>query len=117
MRALKRSSQLMSENDNRKLLTTLGLCAKAGKLVCGTDRICEELRIGKCPPLAVIEASGNSENTKKRLDDRCKYYGVKHYVIGADASALGYAIGKKKPVAAVGITDGGLLRAVEGKLT
>ena len=102
--------------EEQRLLSVIGLCAKAGKLIFGTDRICEELRISKCPPLAVVEASGNSANTSKRLKDRCAYYGIAHYVIGSDARALGYAVGKKKPVAAVGITDRGLLEAVLRKL-
>lgn len=102
--------------DSRRLLSVIGICAKAGKLIFGTDRICEELRAAKCPPLAVIEASGNSANTTKRLSDRCAYYGIKHYVIEADALSLGYAVGKKKPIAAVGITDMGLLNAVLRKL-
>lgn len=114
-RGLKGSLTVMNSEEQR-LLSVIGLCAKAGKLIFGTDRICEELRAAKCPPLAVIEASGNSVNTSKRLKDRCAYYGIAHYVIASDALALGYAIGKKKPVAAVGITDKGLLEAVLRKL-
>ena len=39
-----------------KLLSTLGLCARARKLITGTPMVCEALRQGgKAPVLAVLE--------------------------------------------------------------
>jgi len=40
-----------------KLLSTLGLCARARKLVMGTPMVCEALRDKKTPVIAVLEAS------------------------------------------------------------
>ena len=40
-----------------KLLSTLGLCARARKLVMGTPMVCEALRDKKNPVIAVLEAS------------------------------------------------------------
>ena len=105
----------MTELENKKFLTTLGLCAKARKLVFGTDQICDALRESKTVCL-VLEASDTSPNTHKRLTDRTAYYGVRHVRIDADTVTLGAAVGKKTAVAAVAITDGGLCRAVEQKL-
>ena len=105
----------MTELEIKKLLTTLGLCAKARKLVFGTEQICDALREGKTVCL-VLEASDTSPNTHKRLTDRTAYYGVRHVRIEADTVALGSAVGKRTAVAAVAITDGGLCRAVEQKL-
>ena len=95
-----------------KLLSTLGLCARARKLVMGTPMVCEALRSGKPPLLAVLEAADTSENTHKKLTDKCAYYGTPLYRLTADTVRLGRAIGKAGAVAAVGLTDGNLYRAL-----
>ena len=105
----------MNENV-KKLLTTVGLAAKARAIVCGTEQICDALRNGKKKPLLVIEAVDTSENTHKRLNDKCSYYGVRLQRIEADTVALGYSVGKRAAVAAVGITDEGICRAIEIKI-
>ncbi len=100
-----------------KLLSTLGLCARARRLVIGTPMVCEALRKGgKYPPLAVLEASDTSTNTHDRLVAKCGYYKTPLYRIPADTAALGHAIGKSGLVAAVGVTDPQLLRALESML-
>lgn len=106
----------MTELEIKKLLTTIGLCAKAGRLVFGTDQICEALRNGKRAPIMVVEASDTSDNTHKRITDRCTYYSVRHIRIEADAATLGAAVGKSSAISAVGITDEGFCRAIEKKL-
>ena len=107
----------MSANENvKKLLTTVGLGAKARAIICGTEQICEALRNEKKKPFIVIEARDTSENTHKKLTDKCAYYGVKLQRIDADTVELGYAVGKRAAVAAVGITDAGICRAVQKKL-
>lgn len=100
------------------LLGMLGLCMRAGKLVLGTDRVCEALRTaapGKAP-LLVLEAAGTSANTHKKLTDKCNFYTIEHRQLPVDASALARALGREREIAAVGITDGELCRAVEKKL-
>ncbi len=105
----------MTENEIKRLLTTLGLCAKARKLIYGTEQICDALKTGK-NVFMVVEASDTSDNTHKRLTDRAAFYGVRHVRIEADTVMLGESVGKRTAVAAVGITDEGLCRAVELKL-
>ena len=95
-----------------KLLSTLGLCARARKLVTGTPMVCEAMRGGKTPVLAVIEASDTSENTHRKLASKCAYYRVPLYRIPADTARLAHTVGKTGAVAAVGITDESLLRAL-----
>lgn len=99
------------------LLGMLGLCAKAGALVTGTDRVCEALRAepGRAP-LLVLEAMGASANTHKKLTDKCTYYKTRHRTIPVDAATLARALGRDRELAAVGIIDGNLCRAVEKKL-
>lgn len=106
----------MEEKKLKELLGTIGLCEKAGRLVLGTDQICEALRTGRKAPVAVLEASDTSDNTHKRLCDRCAYYGVTLDRIEADTVSLGAAVGKERAVAAVGITDAGLAALVRKKL-
>lgn len=96
----------------KKTLRALGLCAKARALVCGTPMVCEALR-GKKKPLLVLCASDNSENTDKRLSDKCTYYEVEKTVLEAGGEELAAAIGKKSRVAAVAVTDENLCRLVE----
>lgn len=96
-----------------KLLSTIGLCARARKLVMGTPMICEALRRGgKAPVLAVLEASDTSANTHGKLASKCAYYRVPLYRIPANTAALAHAIGKDGLVAAVGMTDEHLLAAI-----
>ncbi len=93
-----------------KLLSTVGLCARARKLIMGTPMVCEALRKGTV--LAVLEASDTSENTHAKLASKCAYYRVPLHRLPADTSELGHAIGKSGLVAAVAVTDEQLLRAL-----
>ena len=95
-----------------KLLSTLGLCARARKLVMGTPMVCEALRDKKHPVIAVLEASDTSANTHKKLSDKCGFYNVPLYRLAADTASLGRAVGKTGAVAAVGVTDANLYNAL-----
>ncbi len=93
-------------------LRALGLCAKARKLICGTPMICEALR-GRVKPYLVLSACDNSENTQKKLTDKCAYYGVRLWVLSVGGEELARAVGKHSRVAAVAVTDENLCRLVE----
>lgn len=100
--------------DERALLGVIGLCRGAGRAVIGTSMICETLRRG-VGDVIVIEASDTSDNTHKKITDKCAYYKVRHVRIESDSLTLGAAVGKSA-VAAVMINDAGFCRAVEKKL-
>lgn len=102
-------------SESQKTLGALGLCAKARKLICGTPMICEALR-GRGKPFLVLAASDNSENTQKKLTDKCTHYGVPLVVLKADGDELSRAVGKQSRVAAVAVTDENLCRLVEGAM-
>lgn len=110
----KASWSLMPSNTTGTL-RSLGLCAKARKLVCGTPMICEALR-GRGKPFLVLSASDNSENTQKKLSDKCAYYGVRLVVLSVGGEELSRAVGKQSRVAAVAVTDENLCRLVESTL-
>ena len=69
----------------------------------------------KCDVI-VIEASDTSENTHKRISDKCIYYKVKHIRIESTCENLGRAVGKSA-VAAVAVADESFCRAILGKIT
>lgn len=112
--------------DEKNLLGLVGICKRAGKTVIGTPMICEHLqkRAQKQsksrgtedePDLIVIEASDTSDNTHKKISDKCIYYKVKHVRIESTCEMLGRAVGKSA-VAAVAVADKGFCRAILGKL-
>ncbi len=96
---------------------TIGLAAKAGKAVYGTPLICESLRMtGDKKCTLVLEGSDSSENTHKKLSDKCAFYGAELIRLPITMEELSSAIGKKSTVAAVGIKDKGLAVAIMTKL-
>lgn len=95
-------------------MPTLGLCARAGAIIYGTDNICDALRRGVRgkTPLLIVEASDTSENTHKKITDKCRHYGARHVVIPYGAAELAAALGRSGALAAAGITDAQLCIAV-----
>ena len=96
---------------------TIGLAAKAGKTVCGTPLICESLKAkGAKKCVLVLEGCDSSDNTHKRLSDKCAFYGTELVRLPIGMAELSDSVGKRSAVAAVGITDEGLARAIIGTL-
>ena len=95
-----------------KLLSTVGLCARARKLVTGTPMVCEAMRSRKPTVLAVLEASDTSDNTHNKLVSKCTYYQIPLYRLTADTARLAHAVGKTGSVAAVGVTDENFYKAL-----
>ena len=93
----------------KRILSSLGLCAKAGKLIFGTSMVVEAMQKGKKVYL-VLEASDTSDNTHKKLTDKCNFYGVKKIRLPFDSSELGDAVGKSSMLAAVAVTDEGFYK-------
>lgn len=90
----------------KKFLSTLGLCVRAGKVIFGVPQICEAMRKGgKNSPVIVFEAADTSENTHKRISDKCTYYNIKHIKISIGGEELAAALGKSAYLAAAAITD------------
>ena len=89
---------------DKHFVSSLGLCAKAGRLICGVPMIIEAMQKGKRIYL-VLEASDTSSNTHKRISDKCDFYGVERIKLDIDCGALGSAVGKSSALAAVAITD------------
>lgn len=92
--------------DDKKFLSALGLCVRAGKVIFGVPQVCEAMRKGgKNSPVTVFEASDTSVNTRKRISDKCTYYNIKHIKINIGGEELAAALGKSAYLAAVAVTD------------
>ena len=97
-----------------KLLSAVGLCVKAGKVIFGVPMICDALKRGeKNAPLLVLESSDNSENTHKKITDKCAYYGVRHVMLCQSGEQLAAAVGKSSHIGAVAVTDKGFCQLIE----
>lgn len=90
-------------------LSYIGIAKKAGKLVSGTDMVCDTLRRGG--KLPVFAASDASDGTRKKLSDKCTFYGAELITLDATSQELAHGIGKTGAVAAVYIIDEGLAEA------
>ncbi|MBR3879848.1 MAG: ribosomal L7Ae/L30e/S12e/Gadd45 family protein [Clostridia bacterium] len=106
-------------NKEKGLLSVIGLCHRAGKAVIGVEMICETLKkrgVRECDDdVIVIEARDTSDNTHKRVSDKCAYYKVRHMKIESDTLTLGRAVGKSA-VGAIMIKDQSFCRAIDKQL-
>ena len=106
---------MRTEGMEAKVLSALGLCKKAGALICGTPMNCEALG-GRKKPFLVLTASDNSLNTAKRLRDKCAFYGVELQELAINGDDLARAVGKSSKLAAVAVTDQNLCRLVQNAI-
>lgn len=91
-----------------KVLSLLGLSARAGKLVSGEYSTETAVKSGKAALVLVAEDA--SANTKKLFHDKCSFYEVPVYDFGTK-EMLGHAVGKELR-ASVAVLDAGLADAV-----
>lgn len=96
---------------SEKVLGSLGLCRRAGALVCGVPMICGELPKKKI--FIVFEAEDTSDGTHKKLTDKCLYYGTRHLRLKVGGERLAAAVGKSGFLAAVAIKDANLAALAE----
>lgn len=71
-----------------KIKSYIGLCTKAGGLSSGEFSVLNAIQKGKAK--LVIVATDASENTKKKFNDKCKYYNVNivHYSTKEELSKI-----------------------------
>ena len=81
----------------------LGLCRRAGKVVIGTPLVTSTLPSGKVK--MVYYTSDASENTKKRITDKCKFYNTDCIMLEITGDEVGKMVGMNTPVCVIGVTD------------
>ena len=96
----------------KEILNFIGLMNRAGALITGTDMVINGVRSGKVK--FVLIDSEVSDNTLKKITDKCKYYNVSYIVIPAETN-LGTVIGKGSRKI-VGITDQKFVKALKEKM-
>ena len=88
---------------NNKFLSMLGLAKRAGALITGTDLVTKALPSGKIR--LVMYAENSSQNTEKKITDKCKFYGTRCVKIDYVGEDVAHAIGKLSSVCVVGVSD------------
>ena len=91
-----------------KVLSMIGLAARARKLASGEFAVLESIKKGTAK--LVIVANDASPNTIKKFADKCSYYGVELLKV-SDKENLGHILGKEERAAAA-ITDEGFAAAI-----
>ena len=106
---MERQEVALSAETAKKVLGVLGLARRARRLVAGTQIVCDSLKEQKA--LFVAVAADASDNTKKRLFDRCAFYKKQIIVLPVSSEELGAAIGRGGACAAVALTDASFVNA------
>jgi ribosomal protein L7Ae-like RNA K-turn-binding protein len=90
-------------DQKNRWMSLLGLANRARKVISGEELVIKEIRSKKAK--VVILAGDASENTRKKITDKCSHYGVPIYQV-EDRGVLGRAIGKEARVT-VAVLDAG----------
>ena len=95
-------------SDNDKLLAMIGMCKRAGKLVCGFDVVADGIRAGEYT--SVFYASDISDKTLKELRFICERDGASANLVKVTMDEIGQITAKRAGIFAV--TDAGLRRKI-----
>ena len=97
---------------SEKLLGTLGLCKKAGKLVMGFDAVAQTIQAGEAGLVALTDDL--SPKSAKEIIRIAQKHGVEHVRLGVAMEDIKRFVGKQAGILA--ITDQGLAKAVASKI-
>lgn len=92
-----------------KWQSLLGLANRARKIVSGEGLVVKEVQLKRAK--LVLLAQDASENTKKKITDKCSYYHIPLLLV-EDRYTLGQAIGKDARVV-VAVTDDGFAKKLK----
>lgn len=93
---------------NDQWMSLVGLANRARKIVSGEEQVLREIR-GNRAKLVLLSADA-SENTMKKVTDKCKFYKVPYKIIGS-RFILGHSIGKEARVT-IAICDDGFAKKI-----
>ncbi len=102
---------------DQKILSLLGFAMRAGRLSCGTDKVCDEIRRHGFPEQSnsrirrrsgvVIIAKDASDNTKKRIVNACNYYHIGFITSNISSEELAQRTGRSSAAAVCATFDPG----------
>lgn len=95
---------------NQKVLSLLGLSAKAGRLKSGNFQVEDAVRSHRAA--LVLAAGDSSESSLKKYSDLCDYYHTEFYIDGT-GEEISHAIGKSGRMI-VAVTDPGFASSIRG---
>jgi ribosomal protein L7Ae-like RNA K-turn-binding protein len=102
----------MAERNQDKLLTTMGLARKAGRLVYGYETVKDSIQKRKA--ILVLTASDLSAKTLSNVEFLCAEK-VRHVSIERTMEQFSAAVGK--PAGVVAVIDEGFAKLISGYLT
>lgn len=94
---------------NKKYLNLLGLANVAKGVVSGETLI---KSISANETKLVIIAHDASDNTKKKITNKCHFYHVDYFIVDEDIDTISKAVGKSNRVA-IGITNQGFAKKIK----
>lgn len=89
--------------NTNKFLSMLGLSRRAGKIIIGTPLVTNALPSGKVN--VVFYTADASNNTEKRITDKCRFYNVKCIRLDIPSEQIGKMVGMRTGVCVIGVTD------------
>ncbi len=96
----------MENKSKSRLVGMIGFAMRAGKVVIGTDLVCASMSwSGAKRARLVLLTSDSSEGTKRKIRNKCEFYGVDMRVINIDGDKLGQLLGKTYAPAVIAISD------------
>ena len=99
-------------DSRQRLKGMLGFAMRAGKLIIGTELVCQALSSRK-PPFIVAVCNTASDGTKKKISTKCEFYGIKMVQINMSTEELGALLGKTYTPAVLGVMDSGFAKEIE----
>lgn len=84
--------------DKERMLQLLGLMQVSGNLESGEEQIFNQLSSGRI--LAIVFASDVSQNTRKKILDKCTYYNIPYFDLFTKAE-ISHSIGRSRSVCGI----------------
>lgn len=91
---------------DQAIFNLLGIAASARQIVSGEEQVVKEVRTNKAK--LVIVSNDASQNTTKKMHDKCSFYNVPIYTFGS-REQLGHATGRESRVS-LAIMDNGFAK-------
>ena len=105
----------MEDKNIQRFCGMLGFAMRAGRLILGSELVCRALPSGKVK--LVVVAENASGGTKKKIFNKCKFYGTEVFEGKIETERLGKILGKTHPISSVAVTDAGFAKEIKTSIT